>query len=255
MTGAESPELIKYREALIKNMEANRVAQAWKSLPSGDKQASIAQAEAFGVSNNAASKAFLEGKTIEDMAKEKGYDPNRPDTWPLPSYPPPPAVRTQQYKANIARAARNAIEPVLTDALAPYQGKIFGYSPKQILQATQNSNADEQGKALAAAYMSTEMQALTGRAAGLQTIGLGMIRDMLKKSGMTLRAPDLLISPEVFRAQQKWITNFGNIINQAENKEAWRAHRELENDKDVGSNAPDVTTMSDAELQRIAGGQ
>lgn len=260
-TKETDPSLVSYREQAVENMKSKLKSEAFKSLPKVEKDYELAQAHSLGYTFSNASREFLNGKSLEDLAQEKGYDPKKPETWPLPAPPPTSTVITQQQRANIARAAVSAIEPIISKNLAGFSYKIGDVSPKLIMDQLQGKNKEQQAAAIASAFVANELNVLQSRGANIQNVGIGLIRLLNDKNNNNLKIMKAALDPDVYQKSQDLIREYGNIINSAENQEMWGRYRESENAKQqnpsqgAGSVQNEFSGMTDEQLRAIAEGR
>jgi len=184
----------KYYEKMTQSMD-------YRTLPIDQKSAVIAQASGMGYDPNEASTLFMQGNTVRDLATKAGFDPeNMPD----PIYP---ATRTDIARINLRRSAiqeLNYLNPLITDALAPYSRRILDYSPSQVADALKGTNTDAQAKALAAKAVIPELSALRLRAMGGQ-VGIEAIREVTDASMANIKTFQSLVSPEVYKQANTYI--------------------------------------------------
>lgn len=210
------PSLIEYRKKSIELAEKREKAAAFRALPQDARDADAAVvAPMVGGYTNAA-RELMNGRTPEEIAESKGYDPKDRATWPAPTPPPGKVLLNQIQKTNVARNARESIHQRITDNLGFYPSKIKSYSPQMIADLVQGKNVEQAGKSLAAAMMVTEDNALLARGMGAQA-GLGLLKMMGEKSLSDLKVPAILQSKELLDSFRKEIRNYSNIMIGNEN--------------------------------------
>lgn len=232
----ESAGNAEYKKVMTEVAEKNLKAGNFDKMPAAQKQYAINQAMGFGLSNTDATKRFRNGDTIEDIAKEKGFDVNKPQEWPTPLAPPTTSMLTQQQRANVANAALNVIDPVIGEALAPYATRWNGKSLDMLKDAVKGENVDQQAKAIAAGALSMEVAALRLRAGG-SPAGITALNEMVEKSQNKLDVIGPSLTPEVYKKAQKEITKMINVINNAENKAAWNQTQKSFDEEDKQQNS------------------
>lgn len=189
----------------------NKMAQSknWASVPVDQKNQLLSQAAGFGISADEATNQFISGKTLSQMAQEKGF-PNDQTQWPSPIYPTTKAAQTLIQKRAQSLNEINSLNPILTDAIKPYASRYSGYSVQQVLDAIRNDEPDKQAKYLAAQALIPEMAALRVRAMN-GNVGIEAIREVTNASGMRIKTFQPLVTPEVWEKSQqyidKWINN------------------------------------------------
>jgi hypothetical protein len=183
----------------------NKRAQgyAYQQMPVDFKNQVIAQAQGLGYNPYESSQAFSEGKTILDLAKAKGYDPNSPEFWPEPQYAPTGATRTLNQKREQAGAELDALGKKLSDWTAPYSSRVYGYSPKQIAEALAGENKDSQAKFIAARILAPEFSSIRMRALAGQ-VGIGAIKEISDKAMTDLNIFQSLVSPDVYKKANQY---------------------------------------------------
>jgi hypothetical protein len=208
--------LIDYRKQSIELAQKREKAAAFRALPQSAREADISVVAPMAGGYTSAARELMSGKTPEEIAASKGYDPNDRATWPVPAPPPSKPVVTQQQKANIARNAREAIQERITKNLGFYPQKVLGYSPQMVTDLIQGKNAKQAGKTLAAVFMNNEENALMARGMGVQA-GLGLIKMMNTKSLNDLKVPPFLQSKELLDSFRNEVRLYNNIMIGNEN--------------------------------------
>lgn len=214
--GTSDPATQKYHEGMLELAQRREKASYFKALPQDARDADISVVAPMVGGFTTAARELMSGKTPEEIAASKGYDPKDRATWPTPSPPPSKVVITQIQKGNIARNAREAIHERITNNLGFYPDKVLGYSPKMIADLLQGKNAEQAGKTLAAVFMNNEENALMARGMGVQA-GLGMIKMMNNKSLNDLGVPGFLQSKELLDSFRKEVRNYNNVMVGNEN--------------------------------------
>ena len=166
----------------------------FNSLPVSTKEYMLAQAAGMGIYPDEARKMLTSGKSLSDIALEKGFDP---EDLPEPIYPLTKADQTQlkQRKASIAEL--NTLGKTISTWAGPYSQQIAGYSPLQVKDALTGKNKDQQAKFLAARMLAPEQAAIRIKAMG-GNVGIEAIREMTEKSMMNGHALQALVKPDVF---------------------------------------------------------
>lgn len=188
----------------------------WTSLPTDNKKSLLAQARAMGYDDNDAARLFSQGKSIEDLAKDKGLDPNN---LPDPDYAPTGSVVANTQKRNQSLSEINKLNPILTSAIEPYSRRINGYSPAQIAGAISGDDPDKQAKFLAARALMPEMSALRAKAMGA-SIGIEALREIQNSSMGNIKVFGSLVSPEVYSKANSYIDQWLEQAVTASNKVA-----------------------------------
>ena len=240
---------IEYKKGLTQSMLSNLQTKPFTTLPADAKAAMLGQLKSFGYNDTEALHAIMSGKDMGDLAQAKGYSREGED-WPSLQMAPTPAIRTQQERANIAQAGIRAIEPSITEALAPYAKKWNGTSLSQLKDSLKGENDDKIGRAIGAAAVAQELAMLRIRAGGAP-VGIGVLKESLDASKSRLNVPDLTMTPKQFDIAQKYISDQIGRLNQAENMALYPQNQNRNN---FGkSYEKDLSHLSDDELKRIAG--
>jgi len=177
-------------------------------LPSDQKKQVIAQAAGMGIDPNSAVSMLASGMTIPEIAKQQGFDPNN---LPDPIYPATNTDISRIHQRQQSVAEINKLQPILTEALAPYASRVAGYSPKQIAQAITNDDPDAQARFLAAQALMPEMSSLRLKAMGGQ-VGIEALREVTNASMGNINSFQSLVNKDVYEKANKYMDQW---INQA----------------------------------------
>ncbi len=194
----------------------NMRTMPYVNLPPDAKNQVIAQATSFGYTPDEAAADFLKGSSLTDLAKNKGFDSD-PTNWPAPDYSPTSANRTLYQRRNSALAEINALNPILTQSLAPYSQRVAGFSPAQIAGAISNSDPDQQAKFLAAKALMPEMAALRLKVMQGQ-VGIEAIREVNNASMGNIKSFQSLVNPDVYTKANKYMDQWLSQATGAANK-------------------------------------
>lgn len=245
---------LQYKNTLTQVMQQNLASKAYTSMPSIEKEYSISQARAFGYTGEQASKLFNEGYDLAALAKLKGYDADNPSSWPMARGAPTTAIQTRIQRANSTLAALEAIDPEISAAYATYSPRFANISPGLIKDMLTGENPDKQAEILAAYALYPELQALRINAQG-GNVGEGAIAHMADASFARLNTLQLSPNSTVYQKVQKRIMNYMKKMNRAENSAIYAQRNQSYEDDDKANSNIDLSNVSDAELQRIAGGR
>lgn len=184
---------------------------SYSKTPIDTKRQMLAQAAGMGVDPNEASEFFTQGGTVAELAQQNGLDPkNLPDAiFPSTNQDISKIKFRQQALQEI-----NTLNPILTEALAPYAQRVNGFSPKQIAGAIKGDDPDAQAKFLAARGLQPEMSALRLKAMGGQ-VGIEAIKEVQNASLGNIKAFESLVSPEVYQRANQYMDQW---INQGVNR-------------------------------------
>lgn len=188
----------------------------WTSLPNDNKKSLLAQARGMGYDDNEAARLFSQGKSIADLAVSKGLDPNN---LPSPDYAPAGSNVAAAQKRNQQLTEINKLNPILTQAIAPYSRRIDGFSINQIADAIKNDDPDQQARFLAARALNPEMNALRAKAMGAN-VGIETLREIQNASMGNIRTFNGLVSPDVYTKANQYIDQWLETAVNASNKVA-----------------------------------
>lgn len=184
-------------------------------LPIDFKNQVIAQAQGLGYAPEEAMNQLMSGKTIQDLAIARGFDPNN---MPDPIYGLTSASRNQLQRRQTALAEINSLGNKISDAMAPYARRFSGYSPLQVSQALGGEKEDDQAKFLAARALQPELAAIRIRMAN-GNVGIEAIRELTSTSMGNINVMQSLVSPSVYRQASKYIDQWLNDAANAANKQ------------------------------------
>lgn len=212
MAAKPDPETVRYHDQLIDMQQKRYNASIYRATPIDQRGADISVvAPMVGGDYGQANRELMSGKTIADIAKEHGYDPNDRSSWPMPMQPPGKPAINRMQASQIGRSAFNAIEPMINQDTGMYSSNIKGYSPAMISDLIQNKNKQQVGRALAAVVANTEGNAMLNRNAGM-TPGLGLSKMMDAKTLTNLKVPGLLLDEEVMKAYRARLKEYNDAI-------------------------------------------
>ena len=195
-----------YRKAFSDYYRKRTQGMNFVYLPQDEKKMVVSYAMGMGLAPQEAVNYFMQGGNLKDLAKEKGIDLKQVE----PIFPNQPQAINQIQTRKIALNAVNSIEPEVTKALAPYAGlRIEGRSLKQIADQIKGSNPDGQARFLAAYALQPELSAMRMSALGGR-VGIQAIQHISDATFGKLNAFRQMVSPEVFAASQKYLTDWIN---------------------------------------------
>lgn len=188
----------------------------FNSLPVSTKEYVLAQAAGMGIYPDDARKMLTSGKSLSDIATEKGFDPNN---LPEPIYPLTKAGQTQLKQRKAAIEELGKLGKTISSWAGPYSQQIAGYSPLQVKDALTGKNKDQQAKFLAARMLAPEQAAIRIKAMG-GNVGIEAIREMTEKSMMNGHALQALVKPDVFIKANEYVEEAIKDAVDAANKAA-----------------------------------
>lgn len=234
------------KKALTNTRLLNASGKSFTSLPVDEKALLLSQARSMGYSAEEASDLFLKNFKLSDLAEAKGLDKNDPSSWPSAEYAPTKKIVSQLQQSNIARAALNAVEPKITEWMAPYISTINGYSTKAVLEGITGGNKDAQAKAAAAGFLMFDDQMQRLKSGGVNP-GVKTLEHALSSSMGNYKTIGVLRDPEVFRKTQEYIREGLNDINKAENEAIFNMNN---NKKSAEKKSKNISKMSDEQLNK-----
>jgi hypothetical protein len=199
-------------------------ATNYSSLPIDQKSGLLAQASGMGYDPQDATNLFMQGHSLQDLAKAKGFDP---ESMPDPIYPVTKGGLAKIQTRQQALAEINNLNPILTDALAPYSHRIFGYSPKQVSQALSGTDPDQQAKFLAAKALQPELSSIRLRAMQGGQVGIEAIREVTNASMGNIKSYQSLVDPKVYASANQYVDQWINQATNAANKVNLNAYSQM----------------------------
>lgn len=187
-----------YKDQQAKLAAKREKAYAYATAPVEGKSYLLAQAAGMGIALDKAVNAFSEGKTIQDLAKENGFDP---ENLPEPDYLPTKGNVTKLKDRQAALQEMKHLSKFVTDGLGPYAETIFDLSPEQVSDQLQNMNKDKQIKFLAARGIVPELTTMRLMTAGAKTT-VSAIKSLQEKSLLNIKALRAGVSKDVWEAAQ-----------------------------------------------------
>jgi hypothetical protein len=213
MRGVTAP--IQEKIAQANYYQSRAAGYNWSQMPQNYKNQQLGQAMGMGYDANTAQQLLMSGHTMADLANAKGIDPNN---MPSPIYPMTSGALALAQKRNMAASEINTLNPILTNAVAPYAQRFAGYSPKQIADQISNDNPDAQAQFLAAKALQPEMAALRVKAMNGQ-VGIEAMREVMNASMGNIKSFQSLVNPKVYASAQQytdqWINQAVNSANKA----------------------------------------
>lgn len=193
--------------AMLKKNELANKAFNRNSMSTADKDAWDAQMRGLGYDEQAIQEAANQGMTLKEAASIKGYNGDDPSSWPQSVYHLSPENRTRVQRSDMALAELEAVEPLITAAIAPYSRRFGdGVSPKQVLDSFTGNNKRGVARFLAANAMQPELAGIRVNAmAG--NVGEGAIDRIIEKSLGKIKVYESQIDSETYTMMQEEIQN------------------------------------------------
>lgn len=190
----------------------------FNSLPAEYKTQILALGGGMGIDPDTMTKELMSGKSLEQIASEKGYNPS---DLPSPIYPLTAAGREQIRRRNDALQEINTLGKKVNEAMAPYSKRIAGYSPKQVMEALKGTNEDSQARFIAARALQPELAAIRLRMAG-GNVGIEAIRELTNTSLGHVKIYEPFMNEKVFSKAMEYVDDWLNEAAQAANKQSLR---------------------------------
>lgn len=172
-------------------------------LPVDEKKRAVGLTTAMGIDPVEGTQLLRSGKTLEQIAKEKGQDLS--DL--VPVYPlGAENVKQLQKRSGYVAELKN-LESKVSKPLSKYPAKFRGYSLDQIADSLDNKDPNEMGEVLAARALSPEIAALRLKVAG-GNIGIEAINELTNKSMQQMNIIEGLVDTPTYLATQKYITEW-----------------------------------------------
>lgn len=221
--GKDDPQAVAAREAYEVNKHAKEVntdsksryasSLAYRNLPNDEKKRAVAITTGMGLDPMEGEKLLSEGKTLKQIAKEKGLELDRV----TPVYP----VGSENIKQTQRRGAfvneLDKLSNLTKDAQGKYQNKIKGYSFDQIADAISGEDPETQGMILASRAIQPELNALRLKVLGGQ-VGIEALRELESKSLSNLNVIEGLVDTKAFMAMQKYLNQWIREASEEYNK-------------------------------------
>ncbi|HLX55267.1 MAG TPA: hypothetical protein VKR58_15090, partial [Aquella sp.] len=207
-------------------------------LTADQKRGWVAKAAGMGISENDARNAFNKGLSIEDLATEKGFDPN---DLPEAIYNATPTDITRAHFRMQAAEELKVLEPLITEALAPYAQRVDGYSPVQMAEALKGENIDGQARFFAASALVPEINALRTKMMGGQ-VGIGALDELKEAARANFKAFEGLLTPEVYAEAQRYMAEWLDEATQKANSLAYNP--EKGQNKEIGKKSTEEKILN-----------
>jgi hypothetical protein len=173
-------------------------AFTWTHAPVDAKRYMIAEAAGMGIDPNDAVAAFSQGKTVNQLAQENGFDPNNK---PSPDFLPTSSNITTLKQRQAALKEVDSLGQFINQGLGPYSQTYRGMSPLQVKDAISGQNPDQQANFLAARMLAPELANIRLKLAQGQA-GVTAADEIMNKSLMNVNAYQSLVTPDVFTSAQ-----------------------------------------------------
>lgn len=186
----------------------------FQALPKDTQNQVIAQGRALNMSPTETIGFVANGGDINKLTQSVEQRTGQTIT---PQYAPSQTALQKAQISTAATAALTDINPVITDAMAPYSRRVFGLSPKLFTQELTNDSPDQQAQALAARALSPEVSGLRLKAMSAQS-GIEAIREVQENSMMTLKNYQGMVSPQVYKLTNQYLDNWVARMSDTYNK-------------------------------------
>jgi hypothetical protein len=200
---------MKFKSDRAENQKSYANSIAWRSLPAAEKQRNIAYGVGMNADATATAQALASGKTLADIANDKGYTLSEVK----PSYPLSGAEIKDVRKRNAFNKEMGTLDKRITEGMAPYSQKVRGLSFQQVLDSLDElkepgvEKQQKLAKFLAARALAPELAALRLNAMGGR-VGIEGIRHLTDVSQGTATALHGLIDEDTYKEFQKYMTQY-----------------------------------------------
>jgi hypothetical protein len=188
---------------------------AFRSLPKDIQNQMIAQGRGLGMNPTQTLGYIANGGDLNKLTQNVEQTTGQSIT---PQYAPSAKALQQAQISTAATSALTDINPIITNALAPYSRQFLGHSPKLVLQEISGQDPDSQAQALAARALSPEISGLRLKAMNAQS-GIEAIREVQESSMLGLKNYQGMVSPKVYSMANQyldnWVARMNNSYNQA----------------------------------------
>jgi len=186
----------------------------FSALPQDTRNQLIAQGRGVGMSPTETLGFIAQGGDMNKLMQSVEQRTGQSST---PIYAP---SQTSLQKAQISSAATAAltdINPLITNALAPYSRQFLGFSPKLVIQELAGKDPDSVGQALAARALAPEIASLRLKAMNA-TSGIEAIREVKESSMLTLKNFQGMVSPKTYALANQYLDNWVARMSNTYNK-------------------------------------
>jgi hypothetical protein len=192
-----------HEQAVTERSKDITTGTGFDKLPVDEKKRAVGLTTAMGIDPVEGTQLLRSGKTLEQIAKDKGQDlGDLVPVYPLGTENVKQLQRRSGYVAELKNLEQKVAKP-----LAKYPAKVRGYSLDQIADSLDNKNPDEMGQVLAARALSPEIAALRLKVAG-GNIGIEAINELTNKSMGQMKIIEGLVDTPTYLATQKYITQW-----------------------------------------------
>jgi len=182
-------------------------------LPTNEKKRAVGLMTGMGVDPVEGTRLLRSGLSPSQYAQENNIKID--DVTPV--YPlGEENIKQLQKRTGFVAELKN-LEGKVSEPLSKYPAKIKGYSFKQIADSIDNKNPDEMAKVLASRALAPEIASLRLKVASAN-IGIEAIKELTEKSMQDMKIVQGLVTPEVYLATQKYMTDWLEEASNAFNK-------------------------------------
>lgn len=212
-----------YRDVAIANIKKNKADlqrkeqivknTPWDNMTPEAKKETEAFARAMGIMAFDLGKAASEGKSLYDLAYDKGYSKDDVDKL-TPLFMTSIQNISELQKRNANVAAANILHKFITKGIGPNVRTIMGYSPNNIKNQITGQNKEEQANYLAALALTTDQAGLQLQMSGGPVTG-AIADEYVKKTLGDAKVNQFLVSQDVYNLAQDKIHDLINRMNNA----------------------------------------
>jgi len=189
-------------------------------LPKNDREQWLAEARGMGIDPSKAIEYYNKKYTMEDVAKEKGFNPNN---MPDPIFPTDSNAVKQYQLRRQNLAELEALQPMVSKGLAPYSKSFMGMSPAQLKDIFKNevlhnpTASLRQAHFLAARALQPELAALRLKSANAN-VNSATINEITSKTFDNLKNYQSAVDPQTYALAQKIMQNMISKVSNSANK-------------------------------------
>lgn len=191
------------KQSVIQRYNTLNTSQSIRNRPTNEKQYLYGKARGLGYTPEELEQYLSQGYHLNELAQLQGKNLN---DVPMKSALSSDLRKQARRRQGLIEEIRN-IEQKTSQAMAPYSRRVLNYSPKQMFQAIQNANPDQQAKLLAARAIQPELANLRNMAMGGRA-SIQAIQEIMNKSMADLNVFQGIVSPEVYQKSQDVLSDW-----------------------------------------------
>lgn len=193
----------KQRQSMQDSREMYARGRGFAMLPAAEKSRMVGLGVGMGMDPSEVTKELLSGKTLTQMAQEKGI--NLAEVQERRALSSGTVAKTRSRQAFIKEIVN--LEKNVQGPIESMGRKFMGYSTNQVISAIKNKNPDEQGKMLAARALQPELATLR-LAAGQGKAGIQAVMEMKRAALGNSKVFESTISPKARTAMSNYLNKW-----------------------------------------------